>query len=69
MKVLMPRWHTVKEVSQLLGFSLSKTKMLVITGEIKSLKDGRNRRIMPEWVDEYIQRRIEEAERGWTRAG
>jgi excisionase family DNA binding protein len=69
MKILMPRWHTVKEVSQLLGFSLSKTKMLVITGEIKSLKDGRNRRIMPEWVDEYIQRRIEEAERGGTGAG
>lgn len=40
----------------MLGFGLSKTKMLVLTGEIRSVKVGRNRRILPEWVDDYIQR-------------
>ncbi|RSM65008.1 helix-turn-helix domain-containing protein [Kibdelosporangium aridum] len=57
---LKPKWHTVNEVAQLLRFSVSKTKMLICTGELKSVKDGRNRRIMPEWVDEYIERRVKE---------
>jgi excisionase family DNA binding protein len=41
-------------------FGLSKTKMLVATGELRSLKDGKHRRILPEWVDEYIERRVKE---------
>jgi excisionase family DNA binding protein len=45
----------------MLGFGLSKTKMLVKTGELRSLKDGGHRRILPEWVDEYVARRVEEA--------
>lgn len=40
----------------MLGFGLSKTKMLVLTGEIRSVKIGRNRRILPAWVDEYVRR-------------
>jgi len=40
----------------LLGFGLSKTKMLVITGQIRSVKHGRHRRIRPEWVDEFVNR-------------
>jgi excisionase family DNA binding protein len=44
----------------MLGFGLSKTKMLVVTGELRSVKDGKYRRILPEWVDEYIERRIRE---------
>ncbi|MEV6971086.1 excisionase family DNA-binding protein [Hamadaea sp. NPDC051192] len=62
-----PRWHTVAEVAQMLGYGLSKTKMLVATGQIRSLKDGRNRRILPEWVDEYVARRAKEAAElyGW----
>lgn len=59
--VFTRKWHTVAEVAQMLGFGLSKTKMLIATGEIRSVKDGRNRRVMPEWVDEYIARRIREA--------
>ncbi len=59
---IKPKWHTVAEVAQMLGYGLTKTKMLVITGELRSLKDGRSRRILPEWVDEYISRRIAEAE-------
>jgi excisionase family DNA binding protein len=41
----------------MLGYGLSKTKMLIATGELRSLKDGRSRRILPEWVDEYIARK------------
>ncbi|MFF7318706.1 helix-turn-helix domain-containing protein [Streptomyces albogriseolus] len=54
--VITRKWHTTAEVAEMLGFSLSKTKMLVLTGEIRSVKIGRNRRILPEWVDEYVQR-------------
>ncbi|MGA4983416.1 helix-turn-helix domain-containing protein [Streptomyces cellulosae] len=53
--VITRKWYTTAEVAEMLGFSLSKTKMLVLTGEIRSVKIGRNRRILPEWVDEYIQ--------------
>lgn len=60
--ILTPKWHTVAEVAQLLNYGLSKTKMLVAQGDIRSLKDGRNRRILPEWVDEYIQKRVAEAD-------
>lgn len=45
--VIKPRWHTMTEVAQMLGFGLSETKMLVLTGEIRSIKVGHNRRIMP----------------------
>ncbi|MER6526752.1 helix-turn-helix domain-containing protein [Streptomyces sp. NPDC001508] len=56
MTVITPKWHSTAEVAAMLGFGLSKTKMLVLTGEIRSVKIGRNRRILPEWVDDYIQR-------------
>jgi len=55
------RWYTVTEVAVMLGFGLSKTKMLVATGELRSLKDGKHRRVLPEWVDEYVTRRAEES--------
>ena len=38
--------------------------MLVISGDLRSLKDGRSRRILPEWVDEYVARRAAESEYG-----
>jgi excisionase family DNA binding protein len=53
--VIERKWHTVGEVAAMLGFGLSKTKMLVLTGEIRSVKVGRNRRILPAWVNEYVQ--------------
>ncbi|WP_346534802.1 hypothetical protein [Micromonospora sp. DPT] len=28
-------------------------------GELRSVKDGKYRRILPEWIDEYIQAQIE----------
>ncbi|MET9893607.1 helix-turn-helix domain-containing protein [Streptomyces sp. NPDC006465] len=61
--VITRKWHTTAEVAEMLGFSLSKTKMLVLTGEIRSVKIGRNRRILPSWVDEYIQHVTADAER------
>jgi excisionase family DNA binding protein len=53
--VIERKWHTVAEVAAMLDFGLSKTKMLVLTGEIRSVKVGRNRRFLPAWVDEYVQ--------------
>jgi hypothetical protein len=38
--------------------------MLVITGELRSLKDGGSRRILPEWVDEYVNKRATDSEWG-----
>lgn len=56
------KWYTVAEVAEMLGYGLTKTKMLVLTGELRSLKDGRSRRILPEWVDEYVARKAAQAE-------
>ncbi len=61
MAVVKPKWHTVAEVAEMLGYGLSKTKMLVATGQLRSLKDGHHRRVLPEWVDEYVARRAEES--------
>lgn len=55
------RWYSVREVAEMLGYGLSKTKMLVASGQIRSIKDGKYRRILPEWVDEYVNRRVKEA--------
>ncbi len=57
------KWYTVKEVAEMLGYGESKVWMLVIQRDLKSLKDGGSRRILPEWVDEYIARRAAEADR------
>lgn len=29
---IKPKWHTTAEVAEMLGFGLSKTKMLVLAG-------------------------------------
>jgi excisionase family DNA binding protein len=61
-QVIQPRWFTVRQVARMLGYGESKVRFLVISGELRSLKDGRSRRILPEWVDEYVARRAAEAE-------
>src|SRR4051794_14690467 len=66
-QVFERKWYTVADVAQMLGYGLTKTKMLVIRGELRSLKDGRSRRILPEWVDEYVARRAAEAEQAFGR--
>jgi len=47
--ILTPRWYTVSQVAQLLNYGESKVRMLIITGQLRSIKDGRSRRILPEW--------------------
>jgi excisionase family DNA binding protein len=58
--VISPKWYTVEQVAVMLGYGLTKTKYLVLSGQIRSVKDGRNRRILPEWVDDYIRGKVEE---------
>ena len=58
---LTPRWYTVPQVADMLGFGLYKTKGIIASGELRSLKDGHYRRILPEWVDEYVERRARES--------
>ena len=58
---VQPAWYTTAEVAIMLRYSLTKTKHLVLSGQIRSIKDGGNRRILPEYVDEYIRRREQEA--------
>ena len=45
--MIQRRWHTVAEVAEMLGYGESKVRMLIIQGDLKSLKDGRSRRILP----------------------
>ncbi|MER5332370.1 excisionase family DNA-binding protein [Micromonospora sp. NPDC002717] len=59
---LAPRWYSPAEVAVLLGFGISKVKMKIATGELRSIKDGKYRRILPEWVDEYIRDQVERQE-------
>ena len=59
-EVVTPRWYTIEQVAVMLNYGLTKTKYLVHSGQIRSVKDGGNRRILPEWVDDYIRRRVEE---------
>ena len=49
------KWYTPAEVAMMLGFGLSKTKLLIAMREIRSVKVGAHRRILPEWVDEYVE--------------
>ena len=61
MSTLTPKWHTIAQAAELLGYGLSKTKGLVASGALRSVKDGHNRRILPQWIDDYIAARVAEA--------
>ena len=64
--ILTPRWYTVvAQVAQLLNYGESKVRMLIITGQLRSIKDGRSRRILPEWVEAYVQDRAKSTEDMW----
>jgi excisionase family DNA binding protein len=58
---IQPKWHTVPEVAEMLGYGLSKTKGLIASGRIKSIKDGGNHRVLPGWMDDYIASIVEAA--------
>lgn len=59
---LSRKWLSPAEVAELLGYGLSKVKTLIATRQLKSIKDGKYRRVLPEWVDEYVARRVQEQE-------
>ncbi len=60
--VIVPKWYSTAEVATMLGYGLTKTKHLVSSGQIRSVKDGGHRKILPEWVDDYIRRTVEQDE-------
>jgi excisionase family DNA binding protein len=62
--IFTPRWYAVAQVAQLLNLE-SKVRMLIVTGQLRSIKDGRSRRILPEWVEAYVQDRAKAAEDIW----
>lgn len=62
---LRPKWYTVAQVAELLGYGETKVRMLIISGDLRSLKDGRSRRVLPEWVDAYVAMRAAQAEDAW----
>lgn len=47
---------TTEEAAAQLGIGITKTKSLIRTGEIHSVKVGRLRRIVRTSLEEYIQR-------------
>jgi excisionase family DNA binding protein len=59
-KISIRKWYSIPEVAEMLGYGVTKTEFLVLSGQIRSVKDGGSRRILPEWVDDYIRRRVEE---------
>ncbi len=59
---LTRKWLSPAEVGIVLGYGPSKVKLKIATGELRSIKDGKYRRILPEWIDEYIQRQIDRQE-------
>jgi excisionase family DNA binding protein len=61
-EALGKRWYSPQEVADMLGFGIYKVRTLLITGEMRSIKDGKYRRILPEWVDEYVTRRAQEVD-------
>jgi excisionase family DNA binding protein len=58
--VITRRWYSTAEVAVMLGYGLTKTKYLISSGQIRSIKDGGHRKILPEWVDDYILRKVEQ---------
>ena len=58
--IITRKWYSIAEVAEMLGYGVTKTKFLVMSGQIRSIKDGGSRRILPEWVDDYIRCRVEE---------
>ena len=58
------KWFSVAEVAEMLGFGETKVRMAIIHGDLRSVKDGRQRRILPQWVDEYVALRVTQSDQG-----
>jgi excisionase family DNA binding protein len=50
----------VVEVAKILGLGRSHVYHYIMTGELRSLKLGRRRKVRVEWVREFIERQPEE---------
>ena len=59
---LSRRWYTVAEVAEMLGYGETKVRMAIISGDLRSVKDGKLRRILPQWVDDYVALKVAESE-------
>jgi excisionase family DNA binding protein len=62
---LDPKWYTVSQGAELLGYGETKVRMLIISGDLRSLKDGRSRRVLPEWVEDYVRLRASQSKDAW----
>ena len=62
---LEPKWYTAAKAAQLLGSGETNGWMLIISGDRRSLKDERARRVLPEWVEDYVRLRASRAEDAW----
>ena len=56
------KWYSVLEVAEMLGYGETKVRMAIISGDLRSVKDGKLRRILPQWVDEYVALKVAESE-------
>ena len=56
------KWISVAEVAEMLGFGETKVRMAILHGDLRSVKDGRLRRILPQWVDEYVALRVTQSD-------
>ena len=56
------KWFSVAEVAEMLGFGETKVRMAIIHGDLRSVKDGRLRKILPQWVDEYVALRVTQSD-------
>ena len=54
-EVVSPKWYTAEQAALMLGYVLTKSKHLVLFGQIRLVKDGGNGRILSEWVDDCIR--------------
>lgn len=50
------RLYPAREAAQQLSLGYSTTKALIASGELRSIKIGRARRIPAEAIDEYVNR-------------
>ena len=62
---LTPRWYSPAEVAILLGYGLSKVKAQIATGQIRSIKDGKYRRVLPAEVSRF-QSDLDISGRSWS---
>ena len=55
------KWYSTAEVAEMLGYGLTKTKFLVLSGQIRSVKDGGARLITADALRAYVAKLEAEA--------